>query len=90
MDQLHGQWLLYFGKIPLAVSVLELQLIRFLICLCFCVCVFCPGVSFFFFSTCVYANSPSGTVLSMTVKLAEKPSLAMALSVLIVSARMPV
>lgn len=49
MDQLHGQWLLYFGKIPLAVSVLELQLIRFLICLCFCVCVFCPGVSFFFF-----------------------------------------
>ena len=36
------------------------------------------------------ASLPSGTVLSMTVKLAEKPSLAMALSVLIVSARMPV
>lgn len=34
--------------------------------------------------------SPSGTILSMTVKFAEKPSLAMALSVLIVSAKMPV
>lgn len=38
----------------------------------------------------MYASSPSGTVLSMTVKLAEKPSFAMALSVLIVRARMPV
>lgn len=34
--------------------------------------------------------SPSGTVLSTTVKLAEKPSLAIALSVLIVKAKIPV
>lgn len=33
---------------------------------------------------------PSGTVLSSTVKLAENPSFAIALSVLIVKAKIPV
>lgn len=53
---------------------------------CFCF----PSILIWLLFISWYADSPSGTVLSMTVKLAEKPSLAMALSVLIVSARMPV